>query len=121
MMRRDQKGFAAVEAIIAGIVCLVIVGVILAFFGNWIVNRPGQTEARAQTAAQRFVVANKIEVERLTCAYDNDGDGYGSCTLVSKAGEKIFLQCPARFLNTMMGADSCKEVDTTIQLSNKRR
>jgi type II secretory pathway pseudopilin PulG len=125
-MRRVQQGFTLIELLTVGFFVLVIVAMLFAFFGNWIVNRPGQTEARAYQAAQRFVATNKIEASRLTCAYDNDGDGYGSCTLVTtdapgKPSEKIFLQCPARFLNTLMGADNCKEVDTTIQLSNKRR
>lgn len=125
-MYRRQGGFTLIELVICVFILLIISVGIFAVAGNWIVNRPGQTEARAHEAATRFVASNKLDVSRLTCAYDNDNDGYGSCTLVTteapgKPSEKIFLQCPARFLNTLLGADSCKEVDTTVQLNNKRR
>lgn len=90
-------GFAVIAAII-----------LMGLFAN---NR-AFTESRATDAAKLFAQQNDIEVKRLSCAGDSDGDGYGSCTLVSKDNEKINLQCPTGFMSTkVLGATGCKEVD----------
>ena len=123
-MRKFPRGFILIEAMVVLAFSLVIGVLVVTIFSNLLFNRPGQTEARATQAAQQYMDKTKIAVARLNCAYDSDGDGYGSCTVVTKASEgvpseKIYLQCPARFVNTLMGATSCKEVEFTMQMNNK--
>lgn len=124
MRNTFSRGFTMIEAMVALVFVFVIGAFIVAIFSNLFFNRPGQTEARATQAAQQYMDKTKIAVARLNCAHDSDGDGYGSCTVVTKASEgvpseKIYLQCPARFVNTLMGATSCKEVEFTMQMNNK--
>jgi hypothetical protein len=112
--------FGLIEVFIGLVIPGIFLVVILSIFGNLIFNRPGKTEERATVAAQHFVMVNKIETTRLSCAYDADNDGYGSCTAVTPAGEKLYLQCPASWGNTMMGATNCKEVTSNDKITFRR-
>ena len=76
------------------------------------------TEKRAYENARLFVSNHKIEVERLTCAGDSDGDGYGSCNIKTKSGEKIALKCPTGWVDVVIwGATGCKEEYTNLNLN----
>lgn len=101
---KKEVGFTLVEVIIV----IAIVGILVAVvFGA---GFRGTTENQAYTAMNSFIQkANISDVDRATCAGDSDGDGYGSCTVVRKSGEKIFLMCPVG-LSLLTGAESCKEV-----------
>lgn len=86
---------------------------------NIIFNRPGQTQARAEENAQLFIKKASLNVKRYSCAPDMDGDGYGSCTIVTVEGENIQLQCPGRFWTNFTGGAGCKEIDARLNI-NKR-
>ena len=87
-------------------------------FGAFI-NNAAQTEKRAYEGANAFISSNEIDVKRMTCARDSDGDGYGACAIVTPTGEKIYLECPTDwFTVSVLGATSCKEVDTTLKFSS---
>lgn len=106
-MKQFQKGFTLIELMVVCVIALIIFSV----FSNGILNNRGSTESRAKENAQLFIKENNLEVTRLNCAGDSDNDGYGSCTVVVKDGEKIMLECPAGFFQTnLFGATGCKEV-----------
>ena len=108
-MSFNRKGFTLIELLIVfaivSIICAIVGGGI---FGGQLTR--GKTEAQAYEGMVKFVAMNGLQdqIARKTCASDTDGDGYGSCTLVLKTSERIYLQCPTGFW--YKGADSCKEV-----------
>jgi hypothetical protein len=63
-----------------------------------------------------FISNNHLQVKRKSCAGDSDGDGYGSCTVVTTEGEKIFLQCPSDFLGNLSGGTGCKETTGVVKV-----
>jgi hypothetical protein len=100
----------------------VIVG--LMYVGNEIANTRVFSEKRAKKNADSFVKQNNIAVKRLTCAGDSVDpkykvrDGYGTCALVTETEEKIMLQCPANFLENLLGAKNCKEYFITFNITS---
>ena len=94
---------------------LIFLSVLALLILNLFVNNAGATERRASESAAGWVSKNNVETQRLSCAHDSDGDGYGSCTAVTKTGDKIYLQCVAGFWQGFWGASGCKEVETTLQ------
>jgi type II secretory pathway pseudopilin PulG len=115
-MKKTQTGYALIEVFVA----VVFVGIVGSLIFVRFLNTPGQTEERATEHAQAWVKSQHITPKRMSCAHDSDGDGYGSCTVVTDTDEKNYLQCPAGYGNTLMGATSCKEVELTIQSNRKR-
>jgi len=104
---RGNKGFTLIEVIIV----LAILGILLAVVSGGLVNTRGATEARAYEGMSKFLADNSnIQVERKTCAGDSDGDGYGTCTIVTTKGETIRLECPTGYFDRMTGAESCKDM-----------
>lgn len=112
-----QKGITGVELLsMLFIVCLASIALASMF-----VNNMGATEKRTKEAALAFMSDNDLTKKRLTCSGDSDGDGYGSCTLVTTEGEKIQLQCVSGFMATKLwGATGCKEVDMRINGMNMK-
>jgi hypothetical protein len=84
-------------------------------------STPGKTLARTEANVTEWVSKHGIQVQRLSCAHDSDSDGYGSCTIVTTSGEKIFLQCVGGWLTSAFGGRGCKEVDTLIKLNGMGR
>jgi len=110
-----QKGFTLFELLIVVVIISIIASVTLGIF----VNNRGATEKRAKELAINFLQENEIAYKRVSCAGDSDDDGYGSCTVVTEEGEKIYLQCPCDFVSVnFWGAKSCKEIETNIKISS---
>ena len=104
---KNQKGFTIIELLIVFVMVVFFAGIIASGF----VNNRGATEARAYTGADKFITDNAIQIKRLTCAGDSDGDGYGSCTLATMDGERIRISCPTNWADiNIFDASSCKEV-----------
>jgi flagellar basal body-associated protein FliL len=102
-----NKGMTLIEVLIMIVILMVITG---ALFWSCLNNR-GATEARAKDGAKTFIAENGLYVERFSCAGDSDGDGYGTCNLALKSGEKVMLNCPTGFVDTKIwGATGCKEI-----------
>jgi hypothetical protein len=99
--------------------CLAVLICLLIFTPDILFNRPGQTQARAEENAELFIKKAKLTAKRSSCAPDMDGDGYGSCTVVTADNENIQLQCPARFWTNLTGGVGCKEIDARLNI-NKR-
>ena len=113
-MMKLYKGFTLIELMIV----IAIISILGAVVSGGIFNNLGKTEARAYQNVEKFMSNNGItmeQVKRRTCAGDSDGDGYGSCAIVMKDGEKINLNCPASWSSEWQGATSCKEVDYIIK------
>lgn len=111
-----QRGFTLVELIIV----IGIVSIVLALLtGGLLVDRPSQTQARANENLQLWLKENNIHrTKRAGCAHDSDGDGWASCTVVVDDGEeRISLQCIGGFWKSVMGASSCKEVDGNYKVN----
>jgi hypothetical protein len=108
-----------------GIAEILVTLFLAAFFvlmaASWVLNLPGFTEARAKETAAAWVQTNSIQPKRTSCAHDSDGDGYGSCTVVTQTDEKVYLQCVAGFWQGLFGASGCKEVETTIKFNQGAR
>lgn len=104
-----NKGFTIIEIIVV----VAIVGILASFILPVIVGK--NSENYATENMQKFIDANHIEVRRKSCAADRDYDGYGSCTVVTTDGEKIFLQCPSNTLS-ISGANNCKEISGNIKV-----
>lgn len=121
-MSRKEKAWKIGKRIIIGF--SVVAGLLtLIFIVNSAMNVRVLSEKRAKKNAVLFVTENKIDVKRLTCAGDTidpkykTRDGYGSCALATLQGEKIMLQCPADWIQTLMGAKGCKELFMTLNLA----
>lgn len=111
---KNMKGFTLMEVLVG----LVIVSMLLVGSCSAVLNNRGWTEDRAYGGATSFLNSNDIEFKRMTCAGDSDGDGYGTCNVVSSADEKIILNCPTNFFDVnLFGASSCKEVFQNYNLS----
>lgn len=110
---KKQNGFNLFAmTFIVAIAALVLLTVLGFVFDN-----PGATEDRAKEHASAWIKENGVsEVKRFSCAHDSDGDGYGTCTIVTET-EKIFLQCPSSISNVIFGATACKEVDTLMKMN----
>lgn len=106
---------------IEALIVLAIVLILSMVVGGAFLNTPGQTEERSLENAKAWVQSQNLTAKRLSCAHDSDGDGYASCTLVTQEDEKIYLQCPAGFMQEVMGAKSCKEIEMTIQSTRRSR
>lgn len=116
-MKSRSKGYTLVEMGIALTVIAVIA--FLIFFGlasKLFLNRPGQTEERAYIALANWQAKNDLAFTRKTCAPDTDRDGYGSCTVVTTEGEKIYLECSSTWWMHVTGSTGCKEVETTVKM-----
>ena len=108
-----EKGFTLIELLIV----MIIVGILLAIPTKILLNNRGATERRALKACSAYLADNNIKTKRFTCAGDSDGDGYGTCNVVTTEGEKIILQCPTDyFAVNWFGARQCKEVLFNINL-----
>lgn len=116
-MKTYQKAFALIEVMIV----LCIFGIFVSILAAAFMNNPGATEERAKESAHGWLTSNNIAPKRFSCAHDSDGDGYGSCTVVTQTDEKIYLQCVSGWFQKLTGASSCKEVDTLIKISAPRR
>jgi len=82
-----------------------------------VISSRGYTEKLAYESAYAYADNNSIAVERMTCAGDSDGDGYGTCNIVTMEKEKIRLSCPASFIAVkIFGATGCKEDFTNFNL-----
>jgi len=111
---KNEKGFTLGDVMIIA----AIIGIVVSIAAESFVNNRGVTEKRAFARAKKFLNRNNIEAKRLTCAGDSDNDGYGTCNIVTKDGEKIILNCPTDFLDTkLFGASECKEVFQNINFS----
>lgn len=116
-MKSKNRGFTLVEAGIAVIVIATVVGLVgFGLFSKLFLNRPGQTEERAYVALANWQAKNELTFTRKTCAPDTDRDGYGSCTVVTSEGEKIYLECSSTWWMHVTGSTGCKEVETTIKM-----
>lgn len=116
-MNRIIKGFTLLEVMIV----LAIVGIFSLVIAGAVLNNPGATQERATANMQAWAASQGIQPKRASCAHDSDGDGFGSCTVVDQAGEKIHLQCSAGFVGGLTGANSCKETDARLDFQEKRR
>jgi len=102
-----KRGYTLIELLIATAIIAVIASIIATVF----IDNRGATESRALENAQKFIADNNIEAKRLTCAGDSDGDGYGTCNLVTASGEKVILNCPTNWGDVnLFGATGCKEI-----------
>jgi type II secretory pathway pseudopilin PulG len=111
---KKMKGLALVEVLITVSIVLIVS---VAVLGS-VVNNRGWTEERALAGAAAFLTSNNIVAKRVTCAGDSDGDGYGTCNVVTAEGEKVILNCPTNFLDVKVwGASNCKEVFTNYNLT----
>lgn len=104
--------------LLASIAIVAFLGLLVASF---IGNLPGATQERALGNARKWAGEAKVETSRLTCVHDSDGDGFSSCTAVTTAAEKIYLQCASGFFGALTGAVGCKEIETTLHLNQKIR
>lgn len=113
-MKKENGFFTLIEILMVVFIALIVIGGITSSF----INNRGATEARAYAGLDNFIVANGITVKRKTCAGDSDGDGYGSCAIVTSEGERMRISCPTNWgdLN-LWGATSCKEEFQDIMLS----
>ncbi len=108
-----EKGFTLIELLIV----IAIVGIFLAISANLVLNNRGATEKRALELCNKYLKNNNMQAKRLTCAGDSDGDGYGTCNVVTAGDEKILLQCPTDYFDVnWFGASQCKEVLFNINM-----
>lgn len=111
---KKENGFTIIELLMVIVVAAILfIGIASSF-----INNRGATEARAYAGLDNFIVANGITVKRKTCAGDSDGDGYGSCAIVTGEGERMRISCPTNWGDiNLWGATSCKEEFQDIMLS----
>ena len=111
MNNTKQTGFTLIELTIVIAILGVIGSIVYASFSD----TRGATQSRAEDNMNLFISNNHLQVKRKSCAGDSDGDGYGSCTIVTTEGEKIFLQCPSDYLGNLGGGTGCKETLGTVK------
>lgn len=89
-----------------------IIGIVVVTISSIFVNNRGATEHRAYDGMKLFIARNNIaDIKRNTCAGDSDGDGYGTCTIVTSQSETITIQCPTDWMDLhVFGVSSCKEI-----------
>ncbi len=109
-----NKGISLIEIMIV----MAILGILLTIVISTTINSPGVTENRATTNADKWISETGITIKRKSYSHDSDGDGYGSCTVVTQEGEKIYLQCVSGWFQEFTGASGCKEVDTLIKFNS---
>lgn len=102
-----NKGFTIIEIAMVLAIIAIIVGLLI--------NNRGVTEDRAEENLELFISKNNIDVKRSSCAGDSNDDGYGSCSIVTMDGEKIFLECPSSLSSDAFGASNCKEIPAYIR------
>jgi hypothetical protein len=107
----------AVKLMIAAVAAFITFFGLIPFLFYLTIDLPGKTEARATKNAKRWVAKSNLSAKRLSCAYDSDRDGYGSCTLVTTANERIFLQCPSGWFINLTGATGCKEIESNLKIT----
>lgn len=118
MRYSPHRGFTLIELV----VFIFIVGTVLALLaGGLIVDRPSQTQARANDNLKIWLNENSISnTKRASCAHDSDGDGWASCLVVVDDGEeRIPLQCIGGFWQGVLGASGCKEVDGNFKVNSR--
>jgi hypothetical protein len=89
---------------------------------------PEKQQDKAVENMNGWMAANNItvdQIKRANCAHDSDGDGWATCTVVTKPsgeeqGEHISLQCVTGWLKDKMGASGCKEVDGNFKTTRGR-
>jgi prepilin-type N-terminal cleavage/methylation domain-containing protein len=117
MNTQATKGFTLIELMIV----IAIIGILASIVGGSFLNTPGKTQAEAEAQGHAWVEKNNVtDIKRFSCAPDSDGDGYGTCTVVTGT-EKIYLQCVTGWYNGATGATGCKEVDTLVKLNVRAR
>jgi len=93
-------------------ILVLIINVFLIF-----VNNKSATANRAYDNAELFAIENNISVGRLNCTGDGNGNGYGTCTIVSSTNDKTHLECTSGFIDVKLWkATGCKE-KSLIQFS----
>ena len=121
-MSKKERLMKVGKKLLITVVIILSIGLLL-YVTNEVANTRIFSEKRAKKNASLFVKEHNIKVKRLTCAGDTVDpkykvrDGYGSCALVTEENEKIMLQCPADFLENLVGAKSCKEYFITLNLT----
>lgn len=110
-----------INKIVGIIFVLVICGFLFSLVNSLFLNRPDQTEARANSNLDHYIIKNKIHnQQRFGCAPDTDGDGYASCVIVTEKSEKIYLKCPASFWMHFTGATGCREFEYNMKINGPK-
>jgi len=109
---RATRGATITEVMVTLAIILTAITVIASLF----INNRKFTEARAVDNANLFIEEHSITVDRMTCAGDSDGDGYGTCVIKTGDGEKIKLLCPVTWVDVnLWGVVACKEDITVVE------
>lgn len=109
--RRFNKQFKWMEFMTKAMIGLIGCGILVSALLAGCMNNKGATEKRALENAKKFASENNLKIQRINCAGDSDGDGFGSCTIVTDKNEKIMLNCPSDWFDTKVwGATGCKEI-----------
>lgn len=117
MHNNAQRGYTLDELMVIVAISLIFVSIV----AGAMLNNMGATERRALTSAEHFLLENNIQVKRMTCAGDSDGDGYSTCSVVTASGEKIMLQCPVDYFDVnWFGAKQCKELYYNVNMEGQQ-
>lgn len=114
-MRKISRGFTLIELLVV-VSMLATIGLMASSF---LLNTPGATLGRAEAQMRIWLGENNMTPKRASCSHDSDGDGYASCVVVTTTEEKVFLQCVSGWVDTMLGARGCKEVETTMKINRR--